>query len=472
MYTRLIAFLVIVFLFSCNSGERGNHVNTKKIKGDYELTTRINHNTKIFFSGNQESNRKAYLEIKKNGIQIVLLDKGKETVLKTKNGKIDYPTFVKILKNGNYFRFWIGDITEWIRGPLGEWEGKLEPLFNEVYITTIDSFSIKEREWLKQTKSEVIKYGQDGSFYEQQIIPGAIINYNDRYYMYSMAGMKGNEEGASRRSLCVSVSDNLKDWKVLHPIIDYTDEYDNLYANGAVVTNENKVAILYSVQKFPEWKGFMLAIADNPEGPFKLYEHNPVYKHFDAAHEFDLVNLRDSLVEYEGKKYQYLLFFAGFTPKMGGDRGYLLYSNDLINWVDHKNNPIFFPETSDNWDAIHVRPRSLNKIGEYWYLWYEGCNVWNSPGIKDDLWCDVIGLARSKDLIKWEYHPRNPVLAGTGQNENICGHTWVGWPRMVLKNDTGYVFFCGSQNNRVSTTYRTIALEKLNDWNSDYLKKE
>ena len=215
----------------------------------------------------------------------------------------------------------------------------------------------------------------------------------------------------------------------------------------------------------------MLAIADQPEGNFKPCKNNPVYKHYTHAHEFDLIDLNDELISYKGASYRYLFFYAGYTfadeTSSGGDRGFLLYSNNLIDWVSRDDNPVFGPETKDNWDAKHVRPRSLTKIGEYWYLWYEGCNVWNPPNSKGDKWTDVIGLARSKDLLDWEYHPRNPVLSGIGQDENLVGYKWVGWPRMVIKDGTGYVFHCGSQGEKVSTTYRSIDLENLVDWTSD-----
>ena len=75
---------------------------------------------------------------------------------------------------------------------------------------------------------------------------------------------------------------------------------------------------MYAAQKFPDWTGFGLAIADQPLGPFDHYKTNPVYKHFSHAHEFDLVSI-------DAANHRYLLFFAGFTPNPArgpsGDRG-------------------------------------------------------------------------------------------------------------------------------------------------------
>ena len=472
VHNSYLIFLLILLLFVCNA----NRDPVLLVAGDYDLNVVITKDTKLFFSGTREKGNQVYLDIKENGTRLLLLEQGQETVLKSKQREVKYPCQIRILKNGSYFRFWIGAMTEWIRGPLGEWKGVYEPLENEIYAadhTSVEKgrFDVKEREWLKQTDRDVVRYGPEGSYYEQQVIPGAILEYNNTYYMYFMAGMAGNEEGSSRRTVGLAISDDLINWTVKpEPVLSYKDTpYDNIYVNGAVVTPDHKIALMFSAQQFPEWKGFMLAIADQPEGKFIPYNRNPVYKHPLAAHEFDLVDMKEHPVHYDGADYRYLFFYAGFTRgNKTGDKGYLLYSNDLINWVNRSDNPVFKPETEDSWDSRHVRPRSLTRIGAYWYLWYEGvAGGWTPPNSQSIIWSDVIGLARSQDFVHWEYHPRNPVLSGVGQSSSHCGHSWVGWPRMVIKENTGYVFFCGDQDGKVSTSYRTIHLDSLTDWESD-----
>ena len=217
---------------------------------------------------------------------------------------------------------------------------------------------------------------------------------------------------------------------------------------------------MYSVQKYPEWVGFGLALADNPLGPFTHHEANPVYKHFTHAHEFDLVRV-------DGPDYRYLLFYAGYTPKprtgLSGDRGYILYSDDLVHWREDKRNPVFRPETLDNWDAIHVRPRSLTKQGDTWYLWYEGCNTWKPEGSDHHGWWDTVGLARSKDLVKWEYYPRNPALPGLSIGPDRFDSKWTGWPRMRIEGETAYIFYTGN----AMTGMRTIAVKDLVNWKTE-----
>ena len=164
------------------------------------------------------------------------------------------------------------------------------------------------------------------------------------------------------------------------------------------------------------------------------------------------------------------MFYAGFNPNPpsgpSGDRGYLIYSNDLIDWKADERNPVFHPETLDNWDAVHIRPRSLNRLGDMWFLWYEGCNNWK-PTTKPNYhgWFDTVGIARSKDLIKWEYYSRNPALPGLGNSTRQFDNRWVGWPRMVVKNSIGYVFYTGGDGHSIGV--RKITIDKLTDWESD-----
>lgn len=423
----------------------------------------------IFFSGNDEIGAHAYLSVSDTGFKIIREAGDTSAMWKSFSGAGPPPWHIHILKKGNFFRVRVNDATGWMRGPLGEWEGIYEPRENEIGVRfsdgcAVESCSITTLPWLQQITAPVITTGSAGSFYEKQIIPGAIIPFEGRYYMYCMAGMEGVQEGSSRRTITVATSDDLLSWTVHPEPILSCDQLpgDNIYVNGAVVTPEGRIAVMISAQQYPEWLGFMLATADNPLGPFTSHTDNPVYKHFNEfAHEFDLVRV-------DHPDHRYMLFYAGFTPEPAdgspaGDRGYLLYSDDMMSWRADERNPVFSPETIDNWDAIHVRPRSLNRIGDMWYLWYEGCNTWTPPGVSDDRWCDTVGLARSPDLVTWTYYPRNPVLPASGISEDQFDNGWTGWPRMIINDGVGYVFYTGN----AQVGLRTISIEALTRWETE-----
>lgn len=462
--------------------QKGNlsmKVFKKEISGNFVLNLDVKtkgkgENCRVFFSSNRDLSNLAFVNIFDDKFEVGRKIGDKTTIWKTTNGVNGPPWKIKILKKGNFFRFCVNEVTGWIRGPSGEWEQRYDPWQAWVGLETekeaeIESFTITTLPWLGQINEPAIPKGPDGSFYEEQIIPGALLEYEDYYYMYCMVGMKGDEEGSSRRSIAVAISTDLKEWRVHpEPVISYEDyPYDNLYVNGATISPDGKVAVMFSAQVYPEWKGFMLATADNPLGPFEPYTNNPVYKHFTHAHEFDLVQV-------EHPDYRYILFYAGFTPNPPkgpvGDRGYMLFSNDLIHWTEHKQNPVFSPQTLNDWDAAHIRPRSLNKIGDTWYLWYEGCNHWMPPSGSHHGWWDTVGLARSKDLVNWEHYPRNPALPGLGVGPEQFDNKWVGWPRMFVKDGTGYVFYTGGSRDTeggVHVGLRTISIEELTNWESE-----
>ena len=454
-----------------------NLIKKQKILGNYEINLKIQSSIsscyhKVLFSANQDLSRFAYIEVQENKFIIARQIDKQISIWKEYSFDGNFPWTIKIIRKGNYFRFWVNQATGAIRGPLGEWENYHEPWESFIGLevpetTSIQYFNVTTLPWLEAHNQPVIRHGPNDGFYEQQAIPGAILQFEDKYFMYFMAGMKGKQEGSSRRSVGVAVSQDLINWEVHpEPIIKLGDAnypHDNIYPGGAVLTPEGKVAIMYAAQKFPDWTGFGLATADQPLGPFDHYENNPVYKHFSHAHEFDLVSI-------DAANHRYLLFFAGFTPDPArgpsGDRGYLLYSSDLINWEPDKHNPVVHPETLNNWDAVHIRPRSLNRIDDTWYLWYEGCNHWTPPGYSGSYWWDTVGLARSDDLVEWDYYPRNPALPGLG-TEGQFDQNWVGWPRMVIKDKIGYIFYTASGNIPPSIGLRRIPIQQLTNWQSE-----
>ena len=445
-----------------------------QIEGDYEMHVQVTQGLKsgplrVFFSGNSDTTVYAFAEIVADTLRIGRYWAGATKIWKVSTGVGNPPWNIRILKKGSNYRFWVNGATAWIRGPLGEWESIYEPWKALVGVITPDSgmvqsFTVTLLPWLQQITSPVISLGPPGSFYEAQVIPGAIIRFGGLYYMYFMGAMNGNQEGAAGRKIGVASSPDLRVWTVQpQPILSYEQlrgQGDNLYPSGAVVTPDGKIALMYAVQLYPTWKGFNLATATDPLGPFQNYAGNPVYMFSNTAHEFDLVRTDDSL-------HRYIVLFAGFTtnPPSGpvGDRGYAIYSNDLVHWQADARNPVFGPSTLDNWDAVHVRPRSLNKIGDIWYLWYEGTNTWTTPNPSYGVWWDGIGLARSQDLVHWEYYPRNPALPALGLSASQFDNDWVGWPRMIIQGDTGYVSYTGG----AQTGMRTIAIAQLTDWTSE-----
>jgi predicted GH43/DUF377 family glycosyl hydrolase len=462
------------------TGEKSTQVVKTEIEGNYEITLNVHANAaKVFFSADDPLSKRVFLDINAERFQIVREVGGRRLVLKSYPDVGKTPWQVVVLKKGGFYRFWVNNATGWIRDPLGSWETK-DPTANsepwKAFVGVemppegkLSSFKVTLQPWLQQITEPVIRRGPEGSFKEGHVLPGGIIYYKGVYYMYFTGSRHGNQEGGGTREIGVASSSDLKNWQVQpEPVVRIGGpgawDTTGIYCSGAVVTTDDQIAVMYAAQDFPQWTGFGLAVADRPLGPFRKPATNPVYRFSSHAHEFDLLRV-------DHPDYRYLLFFAGFTgsPAHGkpGDRGYLIYSNDLVKWRTDPRNPVFAPETLDNWDSIHVRPRGLNKIGDTWYLWYEGNNHWNPPpradGSKHHGWWDTVGLARSMDLVNWEYYPRNPALPALGISKKQFDHDWVGWPRMLVKDGIGYVFYVGGSEIGL----RTIPINHLTNWDDE-----
>lgn len=108
-------------------------------------------------------------------------------------------------------------------------------------------------------------------------------------------------------------------------------------------------------------------------------------------------------------------------------------SRDLINWQVEP--PVLQGETGA-WDGYQVwAPHVIYHDDEYW-MFYTGVNE-NAA--------QAIGIARSKDLYRWERHPGNPVIK-PGVWGQWSEATWSDCrDPMVLKDgDRFYAYYCST----------------------------
>ena len=111
----------------------------RKIAGNYELNLVLMGGTpsqkvKVFFSGNKDASRNTYLEISNNDIKIVRQTRDGTVVLKRHEEAGDFPWKVRILKKGNFFRFYTGNAQVGLRtipiAQLTNWESEGGKTFN------------------------------------------------------------------------------------------------------------------------------------------------------------------------------------------------------------------------------------------------------------------------------------------------------------------------------------------------------
>ena len=179
-----------------------------------------------------------------------------------------------------------------------------------------------------------------------------IHRYQNKYYLFYM----GNSNGRTNtKRIGLAVSDSLDGpWKRHdHPLIEAGDEGawdDHCTTNPALVQHPNGQFWLY----YKSWntaeyenapKGtirgnrkYGLAIADNIEGPYHKYEHNPI---IDFSKLGNNQQLEDAYVWYEDNKFNLIARDMGFYNQKVG---LICESKDGIQWNEPQ---IAYNEISD-----------------------------------------------------------------------------------------------------------------------------
>jgi predicted GH43/DUF377 family glycosyl hydrolase len=97
-------------------------------------------------------------------------------------------------------------------------------------------------------------------------------------------------------------------------------------------------------------------------------------------------------------------------------RIYLASSSDGYEWTDVQRAPIFQRE-EESWDSLSVATVRLSKDGEWIYAIYGG-----SSYLADEP--EYFGLARTKDLLTWEFHVGNPIFGCGAKGLPDGGAMW------------------------------------------------
>ena len=96
-----------------------------------------------------------FLNIDRQGFRAVRQVGGKSTVLKEYACGGPPPWEVRVLKKGNFFRFFVNGNAGWVRGPSGEWDEVYETWENTLELDgstgcVIESCTVTTLPWLSQ----------------------------------------------------------------------------------------------------------------------------------------------------------------------------------------------------------------------------------------------------------------------------------------------------------------------------------
>jgi len=129
-------------------------------------------------------------------------------------------------------------------------------------------------------------------------------------------------------------------------------------------------------------------------------------------------------------KDSYYLFYAGYDGAKINTG--LAVSQDLEQWNKVLGDPVFQHGEKGSWDENHSLIVDVVELEDGFAGFYEGENHLNRFGI---------GLAYSKDLLRWQRVADNPVLttgvAGSFDERMVCS------PHLVFQGGCFYLFYSG-----------------------------
>lgn len=138
------------------------------------------------------------------------------------------------------------------------------------------------------------------------------------------------------------------------------------------------------------------------------------------------------------------------TAWVEGDTWFLLYerkdlgvwlatSKDMKTWTHVRDEPVLTPGPGE-YDKDLIALNQVIKHGDYYYAYYHGCA---STGPKARLWSTAI--ARSKDLLKWEKYPGNPLQpVEENKSSGVVVHDGQGY-RLYTMHPEVYLHLPGSK---------------------------
>ncbi len=132
------------------------------------------------------------------------------------------------------------------------------------------------------------------------------------------------------------------------------------------------------------------------------------------------------------------LFLIYQKPGSDGYEVHLAMSTDGLHFFPLGQSPVF-EGMRDKWDAKSITSPRIWKNGDWFFMLYGG-----SADRLDEP--EYFGLARSRDLIRWERHPGNPIFAAGAHATADGGAIWYpaiaeagSWIVMLYEGSPGRV---------------------------------
>lgn len=263
------------------------------------------------------------------------------------------------------------------------------------------------------------------TFHSIHVANPDIIEMGEKYFMYFRGQDK---EACDQLGLAFCEKNNFDgihwNFHPANPIIrvDQTqDTFDNQHIlDPAAIKTDGKVYLYYAGHSKERKFGIGLAISEDGI-VFKKYSDKPLVA---GALSPEIVFYNDS----------FYLFYSRLCENGNLDI-YVCRSIDGINFNTKDEVKVFSPTGNKNdFDGFSISTVRIFKENGYFYMIYGGCDKYFD-------YPKAFGLARSKDLIKWERYPKNPVLSRGEEGDWDEGAVWFG--TTIKHNGAFHLFYEG-----------------------------
>jgi len=205
----------------------------------------------------------------------------------------------------------------------------------------------------------VIDVGPPGSWDENHVLdPAAILVKGKTYLYYTAVSPKAD------RAVCLAIADDG---------IRFVKYPDNPVIIGGApeVVIRDSVFYLYYWKKKPSGTGYQIHCARSSDGRvFEEYGREPVLA-VGPEGTWDSHTVETPRIFMEGGVY-YMLYCASDRYNDYPWNAGLAVSADLLRWTKYRNNPVFSRGEEGAWDEGAIWFTTVEKIGERYYMWYEG----------------------------------------------------------------------------------------------------
>ncbi|NQT26255.1 hypothetical protein HQ585_12935 [candidate division KSB1 bacterium] len=283
----------------------------------------------------------------------------------------------------------------------------------------------------------------------------------DTYYWYYHARSKDQERWPNSYRLCVATAPSpLGPWKRYaegNPILDTgkEDEWDHGLTACACILKEDSYETVpgtetyymwyfaFGGKDFPGFGAIGLATADNPLGPWKKYEGNPVMEWPKGG------VYPGSVSKIDGKFYM----FAQHPVSVADQGAFCIAYADKPEgpWKLYEGNPVLSPGDWGSWDDGGFSEACARYHEGVYHCVYGGTKV---PKIES------LGYAWSFDGINWEKYAANPVVS-LGRVPDAAGFAEV---HILIEGSYIYVYhtlryFTGDGTARGVSSYPPLKVE-------------